>query len=81
MLTVRLSRGGRKNVPVYTIVVTDHRKSRDGGYLEKLGQYHPEDQVALKNVNVDRIKALIAKGAQVSDTVRTLMRNQNIALN
>lgn len=81
MLTVRLSRGGRKNEPVYSIVVTDSRKSRDGGYLEKLGQYNPKDAVALKNVKVDRLKALILTGATISDTVRTLLKNQKIALN
>jgi len=81
MLTVRLSRGGRKNDPVYTIVVTDSRKSRDGGFLEKLGQYNPKDATALKNVKVDRLKILMSKGATISDTVRTLLKTQKIALN
>lgn len=81
MLTVRLSRGGRRNDPVYTIVVTDSRKSRDGGFLEKLGQYNPHDTATLKNVKVDRLKELVAKGATLSDTVRTLLKNQKIALN
>ena len=81
MLTVRLSRGGRKNDPVYTIVVTDSRKSRDGGFLEKLGQYNPKEETALKNVKVDRLKVLMSKGATISDTVRTLLKNQKIALN
>ena len=81
MLTVRLSRGGRRNDPVYTIVVTDSRKSRDGGFLEKLGQYNPKDATALKNVKVDRLKLLMSKGATISDTVRTLLKNQKIALN
>lgn len=81
MLTVRLSRGGRKNDPVYTIVATDSRKSRDGGYLEKLGQYNPKHKTeSLKNVKVDRLKALVAVGATLSDTVRTLLKNQKIAL-
>lgn len=80
MLTVRLSRGGRKNDPIYTIVVTDSRNPRDGGFLEKLGQYTPHEPIALKNVKVDRLKALMATGATISDTVRTLLRNQKIAL-
>lgn len=81
MLTVRLSRGGRKNDPVYTIVVTDSRKSRDGGFLEKLGQYNPKEATALKNVKIDRLKLLMSKGATISDTVRTLLKNQKIAIN
>lgn len=81
MLTVRLSRGGRKNDPVYTIVVTDSRKPRDGGYLEKLGQYNPHDlKNSMLNVKVDRLKILKSKGATISDTVRTLLKNQKIAL-
>ena len=81
MLVVRMSRGGRRNDPVYTLVVTDSRKSRDGGFLEKLGQYDPHNpKEALKNVKLDRIKALIAQGAKLSDTVRTLLRNQKLAL-
>jgi small subunit ribosomal protein S16 len=81
MLTVRLSRGGRKNDPIYTIVVTDSKKSRDGGYLERLGQYNPHDTQPLKNVKVDRLKVLVTKGVTISDTVRTLLRNQKISLN
>jgi small subunit ribosomal protein S16 len=81
MLTVRLSRGGRRNDPVYTIVVTDSRKSRDGGFLEKLGQYNPKEATALKNVKIDRLKILMSKGATISDTVRTLLKNQKIAIN
>ncbi len=80
MLTVRLSRGGRKNDPVYSIVVTDSRKSRDGGYLERLGQYLPHDTQPLKNVKVDAIKAAVKNGATLSDTVRTLLKNQKISL-
>jgi small subunit ribosomal protein S16 len=80
MLTVRLSRGGRKNDPVYSIVVTDSRKSRDGGYLERLGQYLPHDNQPLKNVKVDAIKAAVKNGATLSDTVRTLLKNQKISL-
>lgn len=80
MLTVRLSRGGRKNDPVYTVVVTDSRNKRDGGFLERLGQYNPHDTATLKNVKVDRIKALVANGATLSDTVRTLLKSNKIAL-
>jgi small subunit ribosomal protein S16 len=81
MLTVRLSRGGRKNDPIYSIVVTDSRKPRDGGYLEKLGQYAPKQAVALSGVKIEKIKHHISMGAKLSDTVRTLLKRQKIALN
>jgi small subunit ribosomal protein S16 len=80
MLTVRLSRGGRKNDPIYSIVVTDSRKPRDGGFLAKLGQYAPKQAIPLTGVKLEEIKHHISKGAQLSDTVRTLLKKQKIAL-
>lgn len=81
MLTVRLSRGGRKSDPVYTVVVTDSRNKRDGGFLERLGQYSPhEKENTLRNVKIDRIKAHVANGATLSDTVRSLLKSHKIAL-
>jgi small subunit ribosomal protein S16 len=80
MVKIRMARGGRKNRPVYTIVATNSRSPRDGQFLEKLGQYDPKAAQVLKLVNVDGIKAWLNKGAQLSDTVRTLLKNNNIKL-
>jgi small subunit ribosomal protein S16 len=80
MVKIRMSRVGRKNLPIYTIVATDSRAPRDGEVLEKLGQYNPKAPETLKSVNVEGIKAWISKGAQLSDTVRTLLKNNNIKL-
>lgn len=75
-----MARGGRKNRPVYTIVAINSRSPRDGQFLEKLGQYDPKAAEALKFVNVDGIKTWISKGAQLSDTVSSLLKNNNIKL-
>jgi len=75
-----MARGGRKNRPVYSIVATNSRSPRDGQYLETLGQYDPKAEVALQYLNLEGIKAWLAKGAQLSDTVRTLLKNNNIKL-
>jgi small subunit ribosomal protein S16 len=75
-----MARGGRKNRPVYTIVATNSRAPRDGEFLEKLGQYDPKATETIKSVNVEAIKTWISKGAQMSDTVRTLLKNNNIKL-
>lgn len=75
-----MARGGRKNRPVYTIVAANSRSPRDSQFLEKLGQYDPKAADVLKTVNVEGIKAWLAKGAQLSDTVRTLLKNNNIKL-
>ncbi len=80
MVKIRMSRVGRKNLPIFTIVATDSRAPRDGEVLEKLGQYNPKAAEALKGVNVEGIKAWLSKGAQLSDTVRTLLKNNNIKL-
>ncbi len=80
MVMIRMARGGRKNRPVYTIVATNSRSPRDGQFLEKLGQYDPKAAEAIKFVNVEGIKTWVTKGAQLSDTVRTLLKNNNIKL-
>lgn len=80
MVKIRMSRVGRKNLPIFNIVATDSRAPRDGEVLEKLGQYNPKAPETLKAVNVEGIKAWIKKGAQLSDTVRTLLKNNNIKL-
>lgn len=81
MIKIRLARGGRVHRPIYTIVAADERERRDGRFLEKLGQYDPEvTDTPLNSVNVESIKAWIGKGAQLSDTVRTLLKRQKIQL-
>lgn len=80
MVKIRLARGGRTHRPVYTIVATDSRSARDGQFLEKLGQYDPKAPKTLASVNVEGIQTWIKKGAQLSDTVRSLLKNNNIKL-
>jgi len=80
MVKIRMTRLGRKALPVYSIVATDSRSPRDGQFLEKLGQYNPKSPETLKNINVEGIKAWLGKGAQLSDTVRTLLKKNNIKL-
>ena len=80
MLKIRLARGGRVHKPVYTIVAADGRMPRDGRFLEKLGQYNPNDAEVLNSVKVDAIKSWISKGAQMSPTVRTLLKKSGIQL-
>ncbi len=82
MVKIRMSRGGRKNSPLFTIVASDSRSPRDGKFLEKLGQYNPKAQDAkvLSGVKTDAIKKWLSNGAQLSDTVRTLFKRHNIKL-
>lgn len=81
MIKIRLTRGGRTHNPVYTIVAADSRKARDGRFLEKLGQYNPRlENHSLIDVKTDRINEWLGKGAQMSDTVRTLLKKNKISL-
>jgi small subunit ribosomal protein S16 len=80
MVKIRLQRGGRTHRPVYTIVAANSRAARNGKFLEKLGQYNPNEEVALSGVKVEEIKAWIGKGAQITDTVRSLFKRNGIKL-
>ena len=67
MLKIRLSMGGAKKRPVYKIVVADSRFPRDGKFIEKVGFFNPLLPKTKKeriNLEVDRIKHWISKGAK-----------------
>jgi len=71
-LALRLSRGGRKNLPHYSIVVADKRYPRDGRFIEKLGTYNPllaKDDAKRVQFNEERIKYWLSQGAQPSDRI------------
>ena len=78
MIKIRLARGGRIHRPIYTIVASDARSPRDGKFLEKLGQYDPNRPEVLTDVKTEAITAWINKGAVMSDTVRTLLKKNNL---
>jgi len=80
MVKIRLTRGGRTHKPVYTIVAANSRNARDGKFLERLGQYDPNAEEVLKDVNVEGVKAWMDKGAQISDTVKSLFRKNGVKL-
>ncbi|MGK0367009.1 MAG: small subunit ribosomal protein S16 [Thermoproteota archaeon] len=80
MIKIRLARGGKKFKPVYTIVAADARSPRDGKFLQKLGQYNPSSEPMLNAVNVEAINVWIGKGAQLTDTVKSLLKKNNIKL-
>ncbi len=76
MVVIRMARGGAKKSPFYNIVVTDSRKRRDSGYIERLGYFNPKargQEVRLK-LDTDKVDAWIAKGAQPSERVQLLMK-------
>jgi small subunit ribosomal protein S16 len=73
MVVIRLRRAGSKKRPFFRVVVTDSRAARDSSFVEILGHYNPRTKPALVDVNQERIDHWLKKGAQPSDTVRTLI--------
>ncbi len=72
MIKIRLSRGGRKNLPFYRIVATNSTSPRDSKFLEKLGTYNPLlDDVNEKRVVIDkeRVEYWLSVGAKPTDKV------------
>ena len=76
---IRLSRHGSNKNPIYRVVVADSRVPRDGRTLEEIGRYNPQMQPSLVEIDADRAREWLARGAQPTDTVRKLMRIQGIA--
>lgn len=73
---IRLTRMGAKNKPMYRIVASDSRKSRDGQYIEQIGTYSPaKDEVA---VNEEIALKWLKNGALPTDTVRNLLSKKGV---
>ena len=77
MVKIRLTRGGAKKRPFYHIIVTDSRSARDGRNIERVGFYNPvaiggEQRV---EINLERVKHWLSKGAQLTDKVAVLVKD------
>ena len=73
MLAIRLRRAGSKKRPFFRVVVADSRGAADSSFVEILGHYNPRTKPAIVNVDKERVDYWIGKGAQPSDSVRTLI--------
>jgi small subunit ribosomal protein S16 len=74
MVKIRLRRAGATKRPFYRIVAVDERRKRDGRALEFLGTYDPKGTPPAIKLSTDRVEFWLAKGAQLSDTVRSLVK-------
>ena len=75
-VSIRLRREGAKNRPYYRVVVADSRSPRDGKFIEILGTYDPKQTGQNSSFSAERAEYWISKGAQPSDTVRSLIKKQ-----
>ena len=73
---IRLSRGGSKKRPFYKIVAADQRAPRDGSFIEKLGTFNPllpKDHAERLVLDVEKVKAWLAKGAQPTERLQKML--------
>ncbi len=75
---IRLRRMGAKKAPFYRVVVADSRFPRDGRFIEEIGFYNPNVDPAEVNVDAEKAQDWIKKGAQPTDTVKRLFKNNGI---
>ena len=81
-VVIRMARAGTKKRPVYHIVVADSRAPRDGRFIERLGYFNPllpKDKTDRLKLDMDKVKAWIAKGAQPSDRVMRFLDAAGVA--
>ena len=80
MVKLRLRRAGKKKHPIYKIVAADIRSPRDGRFIEAVGQYDPNVNPILLTVKEERVFYWLKKGAQPTDTVRSLLQRTGLWL-
>ena len=73
-VSIRLRREGTINRPYYKVVVADQRSPRDGKFIEIIGNYDPKKVGNNASIDLTRAEYWISKGAQPSDTVRSLIK-------
>ena len=81
-LRIRMSRAGTKKRPFYHIVVADSRFPRDGRFIERLGFFNPllkKDNAERLKLDLEKVKAWIAKGAQPTDRVMRFLDAAGVA--
>ena len=77
---IRLARRGRKQKPIYDVVVADSRAPRDGRFIEKLGSYNPNTNPASIYIDNDKAFDWVMKGAQPTDTVKAILSYRGILM-
>ena len=78
MVKMRLRRMGAKKAPFYRVVVADSRYPRDGRFIEEVGYYNPQTEPAEVKIDADKAKAWLSKGAQPTETDKSLLKKSGI---
>lgn len=75
---IRLNRMGAKKSPFYRVVVADSRSPRDGRFIEVLGHYDSTKEPAIVKLDEEKVIEWLNKGAQPTDTVKSLLSKEGI---
>jgi small subunit ribosomal protein S16 len=75
---MRLARVGSKKNPIYRVVVADSRSPRDGRFIEIVGRYNPQTDPSTIELDEDKIRGWLDKGAQPSESVRRLLKAKGL---
>ena len=75
---LRLTRVGSKKNPIYRVVAADSRSPRDGKFIEIVGRYNPQTDPSTIELNEEKVKEWLGKGAQPTESVRRLLKAKNI---
>jgi small subunit ribosomal protein S16 len=75
---LRLTRVGSKKNPIYRVVAADTRSPRDGKFIEIVGRYNPQTDPSTIDLDEDKVRDWLSKGAQPSQTVKRLLKIKNI---
>jgi len=78
MVKIRLVRTGTKHKPFFRIVAADSHQKRNGKIIEALGFFDPKTKPATLKIDQKKLKAWLGKGAQLSDSLRQLLKNEKI---
>ena len=76
---LRLTRVGSKKNPIYRVVAADSRSPRDGRFIEIVGRYNPQTEPSTIELDEDKVREWLAKGAQPTEPVARLLKVKNIA--
>ena len=80
MVIIRLARSGAKKNPYYFITVADERRPRDGAFIERLGFFNPsaKGQEERLRIDLEKLEEWVSKGAQVSDRIKSLIKESKL---
>jgi small subunit ribosomal protein S16 len=77
-VSIRLTRVGARNNPIWRVVATDQRSPRDGRFIEVLGHYNPQTDPSTIELDEERVRDWLSRGAQPSNTVKNLLKVKGI---